>query len=100
MKVKPKAKFDYLTNYWGTSSCLVRTLSALATRALLTVAAVSSIIGLAMSRTSRGFALKNVAAASAKINEYKYSGYILARNNREDDAEKALKNFTLSVKNV
>lgn len=50
------------------SSCLVRTPRALAARALLTVAAVSSIIGLAMSRTIRGFELKNVAAASAEIN--------------------------------
>lgn len=43
----------------------MRTLSALVARALVTVAAVSSMIGLAMSRTRRGFALKNVAAASA-----------------------------------
>lgn len=50
---------------YGSSSCLVSTPSALAARALLTVAAVSSIIGLAMSRTRRGFELKNVAAASA-----------------------------------
>ena len=44
---------------------MVSTPNALAARALLTVAAVSSIIGLAMSRTRRGFELKNVAAASA-----------------------------------
>lgn len=44
----------------------MRAPNALAANALLTVAAVSSIIGLAISRTKRGFELKNVAAASAE----------------------------------
>lgn len=50
----------------------MRTFNALATNALLTVAAVSSIIGLAMSRTNRGFELKNVAAASAEKEEIQW----------------------------
>lgn len=55
----------------GTSSAFVRTPSARAAKALLIVAAVSSMIGLAMSRTNRGLELKNVAAASAKIRKKK-----------------------------
>lgn len=44
----------------------MRAPSARATKALLIVAAVSSIMGLEMSSTSLGFPLKKLAAASAE----------------------------------
>ena len=50
------------------NSFFVSAFSALADNALVTVSAVSSIMGLAMSKTSRGLELKNAAAASAEKN--------------------------------